>query len=107
MWITDKILAILNINIAAAAAQRDEVSALRAANSILERELVSVKIMSDFLRMTVNQLNAERSVLISKAYPGLHLPAPEIARVANKVQNGFDLNALFEDMGDDSTTPIS
>jgi hypothetical protein len=99
-FITDRILSLV-------VGPREELAALRAKLEIVERELISVKINSDWMRMRVNQLEAERSVLLNRAYPGLNVPSVEIARVANKVQNGFDLQSLFEDQGDEPLLPTA
>jgi hypothetical protein len=101
MWIPTSLLSLLSINRDTVNALRDEVTALRAVNAVVERELTSTKIMCDWLRIRHNQLEAERAVLLARAYPGLVLPTPEIARVQNRVSEGFDLQAMFEDMGEE------
>ncbi len=103
MWIPQSLLNLFTINKETVDALRIDVSVLRAKSEVFEHELASNKIMSDWLRMRVNQLEAERVVLMEKAYPGLHLPTPEISRISNRVKEAFDLTSLFEDQGDETT----
>ena len=107
MWIPSSLLALFNINKETIDALRLENAELKTRDSILERELVAVKINSDWLRHQINQLNAERVQLMAKAYPGLQLPTPEFARLPNKVREAFDLQSLFEDLGDEPTVPTA
>src|SRR5437762_3358453 len=109
MWIPKSLLALFDISRETDESLRLDANTLRKENEILGKELASSKIMSDWLRMQVNQLNAERVKLIERAYPGLLLPAPEIVRPQNRIKDGFDLQALFEDMGDaaEDRSPVS
>lgn len=100
MFIPKSLLSLFTINKETVDSLRLEVATLRGKNEILERELTSTKIMSDWLRMRHNQLEAERVKLLERAYPGLSLPAPEIVNISRKIKDGFDMQALFEDMGD-------
>jgi len=103
MFIPKSLLSLFDISRETVESLRLEVGTLRTENAILNRELTSNKIMSDWLRFQVNQLSDERVKLMEKAYPGLHLAVPEISRaIPNKVKDGFDLQALFEDQGDGS-----
>jgi hypothetical protein len=103
MWISKSLLDLFSIGRETVDTLRTENTTLRASNQLLERELVSAKIMSDWLRLKVNQLEVERVHLLAKAYPNLSLPAPELARTT-QVSKGFDLQALFEDQGDPPDT---
>ena len=100
MWIPSSLLTLFSINKETVDTLRESAAVLTAVNGVLERELTSTKIMADWLRRQVNQLEAERVKLMEKAYPGLNLPAPEIARISTQIKEGFDMQALFEDMGD-------
>lgn len=104
MWIPSSLLNLFTINKETIDALRIEVAELRARDSVLERELSAAKIMSDWLRVRHNQLEAERVKLLERAYPGLSLPAPEIVNISRKIKDGFDMQALFEDMGDPTDT---
>lgn len=107
MWIPASLFALFTINKETVDNLRLEAEGLRAREGVLERELTAVKINSDWLRHQLNQLNAERVQLMEKAYPGLHLPVPEFARVAPKPQRVLDLLNLFEDQGDEPTVPTN
>ena len=107
MWIPASLLSLLTMNKDTLDSLRLEAATLRGKNEILERELTAIRINSDWMRARVNQVEAERSVLMEKAFPGLSLPVPEIARVANRVRSGFDLQSLFEDQSSDSDTPAA
>lgn len=102
MWIPASLLSLLNINRETVTELRSENASLRATNAILERELTAVKINSDWFRFMFNQLTAERTQLMAKAYPGLQLPAPIITRTQNKVKEAFDLLSMFEDQSEES-----
>lgn len=107
MWITKTILDFITVGKDTVDALRVENQVLRAKNDIVERELIAARVNSDWMRLQINQLQIERTALLEKAYPGLHVPTLEIARVANKVQNGFDLTSLFEDQGEPAATQAS
>ncbi len=100
MWIPQSLLSLFNISKEAVDAYRLETAELRATNAILERELISSRIMTDWLRDKVNQLNAERVQLIARAYPGLNLPAAEISRTTKRPTDTFDIRAIFEDQSE-------
>lgn len=107
LFVPKALLSLLNVNKETVDTLRTEVAVLRSKNEVLERELTAVKINSDWFRHQINQLNAERVQLMAKAYPGLQLPTPEFARLPNKVREAFDLQTLFEDLGDEPTVPTA
>lgn len=102
MWIPSSLFKLIEFG----QEQRSELVALRSANALLERRLIAADIMSDFMRMRVNQLEAERSVLMNQAYPGLSLPSPEIARIQRRPKSEFSLQALFEDQEETELSPV-
>lgn len=102
MWVPKSLLDLFSISRETVDLLNKELAITRADRDSLKDQLSKSQIMSDWMRMRVNQLEAERVALIEKAYPGLRLPAPEIAKIANRVKDGFDLQALFEDQGDPS-----
>lgn len=106
MWLPKSLVDLFLISRDTIDNLRLETATLKATNTILERELLAAKLNSDSWRLRVNQLEAERVQLIAKAYPGLQLPAPEIARVQNRIKDGFDLQALFEDQGGPEDAPF-
>lgn len=81
------------------------------------RALGQAQASIQWLQATVNQLQAERAVLLERVL-GLHLPAPTIVRspgaipptvatsapvaAAAAAAEPFDLVAAFEDMGDEA-----
>lgn len=107
MWLSKTLFGLLSTNKDLIDQMRLDNSVLMARNALLERELISVKVNSDWMRMRVNQLEIERAALLEKAYPGLHIPVPEIARAQNRIKEAFDLTSIFEDQGDDPTVPVS
>jgi len=100
VWIPASLFTLFSINKETVDSLRLENAELKARDSVLERELLSTKIMSDWLRLQFNSLSAERSILIAKAYPGLNLPVPEIARTRSRVADNFDPRVLFEDQSE-------
>ena len=101
MFVSKPFLELFAINWSTVDSLRTKVAELQGKNELLERELTAIRVNSDWMRMRVNQLEIERSALLEKAYPGLHIPTPEIARVSNKVREAFDLASMFEDTGDE------
>ena len=100
MWVPKGLVELFSIGKEVVAELRTENSILKSKNELLERELVSAKIIGDWCRLRVNQLEVERVHLIEKAYPGLQLPAPELSRV-NKIKDSLGLQSLFDDLGDE------
>lgn len=108
MWIPKSLLALIDVNRDLVAELKTDNTSLRAKNEVLERELTAVKINSDWLRFMFNQLTAERTQLIAKAYPGISLPTPEITRAkANQLKDGFDIQGWFEDRSEESPNGLT
>jgi len=98
MWITSKLLDLFHISRDTVDALRADSASLRAERDALQRELSTLKVNFDWLRIRVNSLELERTALLEKAY-NIKLPAPELARTpAISGANSEDFS--FEDMGD-------
>lgn len=100
MWVPKRLAELFTVNREVLDQLKTDTATLKATNLILERELAAAKLNFDWARVRINQLEIERVRLLEKAYPGLSLPAPELARLENRIKDGFDLHALFEDQGD-------
>lgn len=87
------------ISLEAITITQKENAALTAENRNLTEQVIRLNVTQDWFRMKINQLEAERALLLEKAY-GIHVPVPEIAKLENRIKDGFDLHALFEDVGD-------
>lgn len=72
MWIPSKVVELLSFN-------KDELVKYKTERDLLKDQLTKSEIMCDWLRMRVNSLEAEKSVLMNKAYD-VRLPAPELHR---------------------------
>lgn len=99
-WVTDKVFELFEISKETVSSLREELGSLKAERDQLRTELVSTKIMSDWLRVQVNMLQFERTALLEKAY-GIKLPAPEIARQPVNYEPPEVNEHIFEDIGED------
>lgn len=84
---------------------RDELIKVRTERDNFRDELAKANILVDWFRMQVNQLQAERSGLIERAY-NIKLPVPEIVR-ASKMASMEDIfsQAIFEDIDNPPVEP--
>ena len=100
MFVSDKAFSWFKVSQEAFEYLRQENAALKAERDALKSETTSLRIASDWLRAKVNQLEIERSSLISQAY-GIHTPVPQLARqpVLDPVQQSLK-DFSFDDVGD-------
>lgn len=75
---------------------KEELSAVRAERDALKLQLATTQNNFDWVRMQINQLQAENKALMSRAY-GIHVPTPELVR---KQETQFNLQNLFTDERD-------
>lgn len=98
MFVSNKLLGLFHIAKDHVDDMKTELAALRVERDAQTRELASTKVMNDWLRMKVNQLEIERAQLLAKAY-GIHTQVPEIVQRPNRQVS--PLEAIdFDDMGD-------
>jgi hypothetical protein len=92
MWINSRVASWLM-------SDKDELAKLRSANEQLTRQLAVMSTNFDWLRMRVNQLEAERVVLLQKAY-NINVAIPEITRTHSVLPDLNRIDALFEHIDD-------
>lgn len=102
MWFSKAQLDLLDVSKETVAALRAENIALRARAEVAEKELASVKLNADWLRIQYNQVQAERAELMAKAY-GVRTPVPELRPASPRAHGrGPSLEEFsFEDVGDE------
>lgn len=99
MFVSDKVIQIFEIAKDTVDDLRSEVRELGAENGLLKQQLSKSEILSDWLRVKVNQLELQNAALLEKAY-NIKVPVPEIARRPS-VDPTFDpKNFSLDDMGD-------
>lgn len=98
MWLSDKLLNIFQVSKEAVDALRLDVATLRNENDLLKSQLTHSRVMSEWLRTRVNQLEYEKAGLMERAYQ-IKLPAPEIVRTERDLSNGaFNVANLFDSL---------
>lgn len=98
MWLSEKLLNVFQVAKETVDELRLEVSTLRSENDVLKSQLEHSRIMSEWLRVRVNQLEYERVGLLERAYQ-IKLPAPEIVRTGRDLAPGsFNLANLFDSL---------
>ncbi len=98
MWIPKAIFELFQISKDRVDLQRQDIEVLRAERDAFRDDLSRQIILSDWLRLQVNQLQAERSALLEKAY-GIRVPTPQISAVTNPPGPTMD-DFSFDDVGD-------
>lgn len=96
MWLSEKLSNLLSLNVDAARACREELSAVRAERDLLKVQLAVAQNNFEWTRSRCNSLELERAGLMEKAY-NIKLPAPEIVRTQRDITPGqFQLANLFD-----------
>jgi hypothetical protein len=106
MWLSEKLTALLELNVDQTRELRTENAVLKSENDTLKRQLAVAQTNFDWLRLRVNSLELERVGLMERAYQ-IKLPAPEIVRTQRDLTNSaFQLADLFESLPLDETPDI-
>lgn len=101
MFVSDKVISLFQIAKDTVDSLREELASLRASHDAAKVELATSKVMNDWLRVKINQLEFERVALLEKAY-GIRVPAPELTRHRPATDPDMDpRNFSFEDIGDE------
>lgn len=100
MWITKSLMSLFEISRDVVNDLREDLARVVAERDALQRELTSVKINADWLRVQYNQLQLERTALMDKAY-GIKLPVPEVVRQSVRVPETKLDEFTFDDVGED------
>lgn len=98
MWVPSKIIEWFGLNAEIVRDMQAELAVARAERDALRVQLGVAQNSFEWIRVRVNQLEAERNGLLEKAY-GIKLPAPEILRTSNIDMNQQHLS--FEDVGNE------
>lgn len=93
MWVPRKLVEILSF-------AKDDLSALRAENTLLKTQLVVAQTNFDWARHRLNTLEFENKALMEKAF-NIKVPSPEIVRPAKPDPTFDPKNFSFEDVGED------
>lgn len=100
MWVPQQLLELFSIGKDTVTELRQEVAVLRADRDSLRDQLRRQQILSDWIRIRVNGLEAERVQLIEKAY-GIQIPTPEILKTATAYTPDESISQLGFDHVDD------
>ena len=98
MWIPNHLVSLFGWNIELVRTLQSDLASLRTERDALKQELTSTQIMSDWLRIQFNDLQAQNKGLLEKAY-NIKLPVPELQ---NRPTIQTQLPPFsFDDPGDD------
>lgn len=93
MWVPKPLVDILGF-------VKEDLSALRAENTLLRQQLIVAQTNFDWLRVKMNDLEFQNKALLEKAY-NIKVPAPEIVKSTPHLDPSYDPhNFSFEDMGE-------
>ena len=96
MWLSPKIFSVLEVAKERVDSLREELAAVRAERDVLKTQYATLQNSFDWVRMQINQLQAENKALMNRAY-GIQVPVPELVTKADKQ---FNLQNLFTDERD-------
>lgn len=99
MWVPREVADWFRISKDSVDALREELASVRSERDILKSQLLVAQNTVEWIRLRINALEVERSILIKKAY-GHDVPVPEITRTIPHI-DANQLPDLFADMGDD------
>jgi hypothetical protein len=100
MFISSKILDFFGISQVAFADLREQNASLRTERDCLLRENATLKVIGDYQRIKVNQLELERASLLEKAY-GIRTPVPQVEHRPSPALDPLNVEHLFDDIGDE------
>lgn len=99
-WLPKSVFGILEVAKDTVDGTKRELAVAIAENVLLKQQLTKADLQLDFLRMKVNQLEAQNAALLDKAY-GVKVPVPEIARKPKAPSpDGVNFD-FFNDVGDE------
>ena len=99
MWVPKALLELFSIGRETVDTLRTDLATTRATNQSLERELAAFKVNFDWIRIQVNTLQVERTILMEKAY-GMKIPTPELIQLPTRTEK-TEKSFSFEDVGED------
>lgn len=100
MFVPKLVLEYFGVNAELVRNLQSDLAVARAERDLVKQELLSYKVNADWLRVKVNDLEAQNKALLQKAY-NITVPVPEIIRdmhMTEALPNNF---SPFEDMGDE------
>ena len=98
MWVPKEVADWFRISKDSVDALREELSAVKAERDAVKLQLSVTQNNFDWVRMQINQLQAENKALMSRAY-GIQVPTPELVR--HNPESQFSLQNLFTDIRED------
>ena len=98
MFVPKQILDYFGVNLELVRNLQADLASLRTERDLLKQELTSTQIMSDWLRIQFNDLQAQNKGLLEKAY-SIKLPVPELQN-RSTIQTQIPPFS-FDDPGDD------
>ena len=100
MFVPKLVLEYFGVNAELVRNLQADLAVARSERDLLRQELLSHKVNADWLRVKVNDLEAQNKALLQKAYD-ISVPVPQIQRdttFMNELPNNF---SPFDDMGDE------
>ena len=95
MWVPKEVADWFKISKESVDALREELAAIKSERDGLKSQLAITQNNFDWVRMQINQLQAENKALMSRTY-GIQIPTPELTRVSQP-NSEFNLQNLFTD----------
>lgn len=100
MFISARFLDLIQVSKDNADDQRATIAKLTAERDAAKQELLTLRANFQWATTQINDLQYQNKALLEKAY-NIRVPVPEIVRPASTMPNNFNINDLFEDMGDE------
>src|SRR5688572_29023879 len=95
MWLSEKLTALLELNVDETKRLRQDLAAVRAERDELKVRASVAQNNFEWARNRLNSFEMEKAALMAKAF-NVHVPVPEIVRTARDIQSGqFQLADLF------------
>jgi len=105
MFVPKLVLEYFGVNAELVRNIQADLAVARAERDLLRQELISHKVGSDWLRVKVNDLEAQNKALLQRAY-NITVPVPEIVRDVHMTENLPNNFSPFEDMGDEMAAKL-